>query len=234
MHSRRASQAFVLTPRLVGAIVAASCALAGGCGSTPRPDVLHIDSSVYHAAFDAAMDAARRNGMPPTLRDRRRGVIETEPSIAPSIFEPWRRGNTSLGQALESTIAFQRRRARFEFVAADDLAPPPASPPGVTGPDLLGANEPQIDLSEYHGDLELRVWVFVERAYAPGIRRNTWTRRKTTRTTIAPAEPDGEPLPSMWWTPVSRDAAVERLLLVAIDRSLARQARRQGESSAGR
>ena len=96
-----------------------------GCASMPGPQQAHlrIDPAEYHQAFDAAVEAARRAGMPPTFRDRRRGLIDTAPSIAGSIFEPWRDDKATFSQRLESTIAFQRRRARFEFTPAETTEP---------------------------------------------------------------------------------------------------------------
>ncbi|MHC4420599.1 MAG: hypothetical protein ACYS1E_08385 [Planctomycetota bacterium] len=188
----------------------------GGCAKSPGPDLLHIDAGSYHVAFDAAMEASRTHGLTPALRDRRRGVIETQPALAASILEPWRDDNASLGQSLENTIAFQRRRARFEFVPAG--AAPPAAP-AAAGPDLLAVEPRDPDLSAYEGELELRVRVYVERAHTMGIRRATWSRASTTRATIDAPASDGE-IPAQFWTPVSRDEAFERRLLAAVDHAL--------------
>ena len=194
----------------------------GGCAKSPDPDLLRIDAGSYHEAFDAVMEASRTNGLPPALRDRRSGVIETEPAFAASILEPWRDDNATLGQSLENTIAFHRRRARFEFAPAG--AAPPTAPPAVeddpqTGPDLLGVETHDLDLTAYDGDLELRVRVIVERAHAMGARRSTWSRRSTTHATIDAPASDGE-IPAKFWTPVSRDEAFERRLLAAVDQAL--------------
>jgi len=149
----------------------------GGCAKAPGPDLLRIDAGSYHDAFDAAMEASRINGLPLALRDRRGGVIETEPAFAASILEPWRDDNDTLGESLENSIAFQRRRARFEFAPAG-TAPPSAAPTAdpTTDPDLLGIETRDLDLTAYDGDLELRVLVIVERAHAMGVRRSTWSR----------------------------------------------------------
>jgi hypothetical protein len=193
-------------------------AFLGGCARPQGPEVLRIDAGAYHDAFDAAMEASRTHGLPPALRDRRRGVIETQPALAASILEPWRDDNDTLGQSLENTIAFQRRRARFEF------APAGAGPPGAANdspprPDLLGVEARDLDLSTYGGEFELRVQVFVERAHTMGVRRSTWSRRSTTRATIDAPASDGD-IPAQFWTPVSRDEAFERRLLAAVDHAL--------------
>jgi hypothetical protein len=201
-----------------------------GCAKSPGPDLLHIDAASYHDAFDAAMEASRAHGLPLALRDRRGGVIETEPAPAASILEPWHSDNATMGQSLENTIAYQRRRARFEFApaaaapaAADLSASSDPQDDDPDGPDLLGVETRDLDLTAYDGELELRVRVIVERAHTMGVRRSTWSRRSTSRGTIDSATSDGE-IPSSFWTPVARDEAFERRLLVAVDNALRKRA----------
>jgi hypothetical protein len=165
----------------------------GGCAKGPGPDLLRIDAGSYPDA---------------------------------SILEPWRDDNATLGQSLENTIAFQRRRARFEFApagaappTADPTADPTAEDDPQTGPDLLGIETRDLDLTAYDGDLELRVLVIVERAHTMGVRRSTWSRRSTTRAMIDAPASDGD-IPAKFWTPVSRDEAFERRLLAAVDQAL--------------
>lgn len=201
-------------------------AVAVGCAPSPTPRFLTLDAARYPDAFDAAVEAARIVGMPPALRDRRGGVIETDPSIAASILEPWRSGQETLGQALENTLTFQRRRARFEFTAAGAGADPPSGrepPAPLTGPDLFGTRTQPVDFTDYSGTLELRVWVYLERAHTPGLRRSTWTRSKTTRTTSVSPQPrriDDPVEPTTFWEPIARDTAFEGRLLSAVSRRL--------------
>ena len=203
----------------IGALVAAAV-VATGCAPAGGPSHLTIGAADYDPAFDAAAQAAREAGMAPALLDRRHGTIDTQPVAAASIIEPWRGGNASFGQAMENTITFQRRRARFEFAPVDQdgagqrselPAAGRAAPPA--GPDLLGIRTPQRDLTEYDGVLELRVTVTLERAHMPGLRRSTWSRSLTTRTEIITSS---EPLPALFWEPVARDTAFERRLLAAV------------------
>lgn len=186
--------------------------MATGCAKPPQgPAFLTIDSARYREAFDAAMDASRANDMSPSMRDRRLGVIDTEPSIAGSVIEPWRTGSDSLGQAWENTLVFQRRRARFEFTPASFR-----EPQGTGVPDLLGVAGPPLDLTTYDGAVELRVSVVIERSFEPGIRRDTWSSVGTTRAVIRRpvTSPDTPTRP--FWTPVSRDTAFERRLLAEV------------------
>ncbi|MCZ6836899.1 MAG: hypothetical protein O7G85_14075 [Planctomycetota bacterium] len=214
-----------------------------GCAPSEGPSFLVIDQSIYHKAFDAADEAIRAVSMPPTLRDRRSGIIETEPRIAGSILEPWRSDNASFDQAMENTISFQRRRVRIEFTPAgfdpstlDEDVPLP-------GPDLLGLESTPWDLTTHEGEIELRVWVYLERSYTFGVRRSPWSKRYREQMTIietndvsqstsgtgTPADPasldafkdeDRRRIKTAHWTPVSRDPAFERWLLEEIRKRL--------------
>jgi hypothetical protein len=88
-----------------------------------------------------------------------------------------------------------------------------------TGPDLLGIETRDLDLTAYDGDLELRVLVIVERAHAMGMRRSTWSRRSTTQAIIDAPASSGD-IPARFWTPVSRDEAFEHRLLAAVHDAL--------------
>ena len=211
---------FTGTPK-IGSICAAALLVAGGCNSAqPGPDVLAISPAAYGEAFDAALDVARKHGMAPAVRDRRRGVIETDPAVAGSLLEPWK-PNATFDSAVENTIEYQRRRARFEFTPAGEADDDSEAPPRMDGPDLLSLEQTHGDLLAHAGDMELRVWVYVERNYEPGLRRSTWSRGQTTRAVIVPPDPDDPPYPREYWVPVSRDSAYERRLLEQVRRSLA-------------
>jgi hypothetical protein len=86
---------------------------------------------------------------------------------------------------------------------------------------VLGTREPDVDLTTSHEPLEVRVTVWVERAHQPGLRRDTWSRQATSRTRITLPDGDGKPLPSTFWTPVSRDRELEERLLAAVETALA-------------
>ena len=202
--------------RAAMAVVVTAVLVAAGCASAPPgPEVLTVTAADYAAAFDAAVEAARRDGMPAVLRDRRGGVIETTPRVAGSILEPWRGDNASLEQAVENTVAYQRRRARFEFARAGFVPPDEiTTTQPLAGPDVVNAQQTPLDLTAETGELELRVWVYVERASMPGQRRSTWTRAKTTQAQLVyPEGMKDRRGVTVNWTPAARDPDYERRLL---------------------
>jgi len=100
------------------------------------------------------------------------------------------------------------------------------------------------DLTRYEGDLELRVWVYLERSYTFGVRRSAWTQSLRSQMQIISTEtgealqaestlvppnwserrsidPDrGTPIMPSVWSPISRDPAFERRLLEKIRKRL--------------
>jgi len=184
----------------------------GGCASSQGPEVITVDASQYQAAFDAAAEAARVEGMPPVLQDRRAGVIETDARVAASLVEPWRSENASFHQAVENTLSMQRRRARFEFVPVGSQAPGSTPEPEVA-PSVAMAPQSEIDLTQISGPVELRVRVFVDRAQSPGVRHGFWSRAETTTADLV--APEGETR-GIYWVPITRDMAFERRLLQAV------------------
>ncbi len=192
-------------------------AILSGCATAKGPQVIAVSAAQYAVAFDAATAAARSDGMAPAMRDRRSGIIETETQPTGTILEPWRLDNASIGQGLENTVAQQRRRARFEFTPAGFSPTPAEGDQPLSGPDVVPLDELP-DLTQVQGDLELRCWVYVERANTPGVRRGTWSRRSTTTTVLV--APEGESSSNLFWTPVARDTAYERRLLAVVQQAL--------------
>ena len=200
-----------------------------GCASDQGkhglPATLNVHGVDYEVCFDEAIQTTRASGMPAILRDRSGGIIETAPRISGSIFEPWRQDNASLGEGIENTIAFQRRRARFEFVPAGFVSPPIGDPDNLDGSPLPGAkNDDVLDMREYEGEIEVRIWVFVERAFTPGMRSGSWTRSQTTftrdRVESRRISESGAAIDQSKWTPVRRDIPYERRLLDALNQRI--------------
>jgi hypothetical protein len=203
------------TPIFLAILVAAS-GLAG-CRSTPEQDrCLVVPPDRYSEAFDAAVAAARDVGLPPAVRDRSAGLIETQSKVAGSLFEPWLLGEESLDQAAENTILFQRRRARIEFTIPSQPLPgirEATEPlPGSTLPGRASADP--LDVTAADEPLEVRVKVFIERAFVPGLKPSSYSRTLNTKYTD-PLRPERET-----WTPVGRDAEWEARILADVGRRM--------------
>ncbi len=189
-----------------------------GCVVNQGPDVVFVSSVDYEKAFNAAVDAASSRGLKPVFVDRRGGVIETSPTVAGSVVEPWKQRASSPRQTLENTLSLQRRTARFEFRPTKMPTEPNAKEGLLVGPDLLAVAGH--DLTNYNGQLELRVWVYVDRHYTQGMRRGTWSLNSETVSTVLPAREPWEQSPGKFWAPVSRDISAERTILSAIEMQL--------------
>ena len=190
-----------------------------GCATEKRgPSLLLLDSADYAVTFDVAIEVARNDGMKPILLDRRSGVITTDPAVAGSVVEPWKPKPSTPRQGLENTLSLQRRSARFEFVPVGTLPERGFNDQELSGPDLLsGIGQ---DLTSYKGQLELRVWVYVDRKYTQGIRRGTWTLSSESVTQVLPAEEPWEQVPGSFWMPTTRDVAREEAILAQIEATL--------------
>jgi len=188
-------------------------AMMASCKANTGPDVVMLHSSQYATFFDAAVSAATADGMKPVLLDRRSGVISTDPAIAASFLEPWKPQASTPRQGLENTLALQRRIARFEFTPITTTQAV-VQKDTLLGPNLLsGFGE---DLTQFSGQLELRVWVYVDRKYTQGIRRGTWSLRNESVTTVMPTNQTWSQVPGSFWVPINRDIVKERLLLATI------------------
>jgi hypothetical protein len=195
-----------------------------GCAAPPEaPEQLAVRADQFEAAFDATLVVARDHGLTPGFRDRRAGIIETEPSPAPTILEPWITDGTGLDQRGQFTIGQYRRRARFEFEpAAGSRAVDPSDVTLIEdavvlrGPDVLDITGDPPDLALGMAPTVLRVRVYLEQAHTPGARRDTWTRRAATRSEIRSVVAGDAPPQGRSWTPVERDRDFEGRLLAAI------------------
>jgi hypothetical protein len=210
--------------------VIAACA---GCASDPAETAggatsyIVVPQSRYAEAFDAACAAAREERLMPEVADRQSGTISTTPRPAGSVAEPWTWHELTASELVEGTLAFERRRAHFEFVptgfrpAGVDAAAP------LPGPSLPGAPRGEsTTLSTNGGELELRVSVAVERQFRPGQQGSPYTRSMSSfwlDVTDASASDDSgdQPLQDRsTWTPIARDERLERVLIARISEIL--------------
>ena len=190
----------------------------GGCAGNEGPKIVVVPPDQYQRAFDAAVAVARSHDLQPTVMDRRSGIIETEPVMAGSLMEPWKRGNADFNQAVRNTVSRNRLRARFEFSEPGFRAQDQSDE--IPPVDLLAATHPNWDLTAATGPLDLRVWVFEERGHSVGQRRNTWTFAGTTYTYHLPVEGEWDESTVFFWTPTTRDRPAERRILAEVQARL--------------
>jgi hypothetical protein len=176
----------------------------------------------YEVCFEEVIRIASDSGMPAVVRDRAGGLVETAPRLCGSVFEPWRQDNADFNQTIENTIALQRRRARFEFVPASFVPPALSDSSALDGAALPGSTDDALfDVRGYQGPLEVRVWVYIERAFTPGLRNGTWSRSQLSFSSD-PLAPDrlklesGTTVDISRWTPLRRDTAYENRLVEMI------------------
>ena len=168
-------------------------------------------------------------GMPPLVEDRAGGVIEGRPRLAGSLFEPWRVDNADFDQFVENTINKQRRRVRFEFLPIDFRPPEPTGEKTLVGPVVPGSTVDEarsINLLAHEGDIEVRVWVYVEREFIPNLQRGTWSRvgRSFASNPLenAPRRDQTTRTPGKW-SPVGRDLEMEQRLLAQMESAMQSQ-----------
>ena len=197
-----------------------------GC-ATPAPPVLAFDRADYERVFEAAMESAREDGLEPVVADRDLGVIETSPRTAGSVVEPWRTDNSGVEEMLAHTVNLERRRARFEFVPEGFAAPVPDPQSPSLGPAIPGSDraEQRFDLVKAGGRIELRAWVFVDRAFLPNQSFGRWTlgetRYSTDPTQVRKPDDPGTAIDTQW-TPIGRDEPYEQRLMQRIHELLAK------------
>ena len=173
--------------------------------------MLDIPHDRYEQAFDTAVEVSLEHGMRAVVRDRREGLIETDPVIVGTFLEPWYQDTSDFSQSIDNTLSQYRMKARFEFLPRGFMESDDSKV--STGPDLLGSSMESRDLTKSDEPLELRVWVYRERKHTVGQRRNSWTRRLKSTSRHGSGDTTWEEPQTSFWTPVSRDEAAERRLL---------------------
>lgn len=191
----------------------------GGCTGQEHRTHLSIAAGDYAVAFEQACLATQEAGMPPLVRDPVGGVIQGRPRLAGSLIEPWRIDQASFSGAVANTLNKQRRRVRVEFLPIDFRAPEPTGQGLLLGAVVPGSTIDEarsIDLLNHDGEIEVRVWVYIEREFIANLQRSTWTRvgKVYARDPVAAERPrDGTTRSVSRWTPIGRDEVMERALL---------------------
>jgi hypothetical protein len=206
--------------RIAGCLGCLAAGLAG-CAAPSVPPVLAFDRADYERVFEAAIESAREDGLEPVVADRDLGVIETTPRTAGSLVEPWRTDNADVEEMVAHTVNFERRRARFEFVPEGFAVPAPDPQGPSVGPAIPGSDraEQRFDLMKSGGRIELRAWVYVDRAFLPNQSFGRWTlgeTRYSTDPTQARRPDDPATAINTQWTPIGRDEPYEQRLMQRI------------------
>ncbi|MBI1367797.1 MAG: hypothetical protein GC162_03995 [Planctomycetes bacterium] len=173
----------------------------GGCA----PKAVDVDNPIdiavpeYDRVFDAAILVLRERRYVVDRKDRRFGIVTTEPQISASVFEPWRSDNLGNDETVESTLNFQRHIVRVSVA--------PAAPEGAAP----NPNAPK--------DYQLHVIVDIQRRYHPPRQlvtsamgvvsvRSADSRHRATYTERG--------LEESYWATVGRDELLEQQLVAAI------------------
>lgn len=129
-------------PKVLAAAVGAVLGItlgSAGCTTAPRPapptpqQAVEIAPGRYADAFAAAVETLRRSGFRIDRADHRFGVVTTRPEGSPTLFEPWKTGNTTHHTRLLSTLNDVRRTVTVTFDAEPAAHPlVPAAPPRAT------------------------------------------------------------------------------------------------------
>ena len=212
-------------PALCSVIAACTgCAGDPAATSASAPSFIVIPQSRYAQAFEAACEAARAERLSPEIADRQSGTISTTTRAAGSVAEPWTWHELTASELVEGTLAFERRRAHFEFVPTGFRPDRTDAAAPLSGPSLPGAPRGgSTALATADGAFELRVSVSIERQFRPGQQGSAYTRsmgsfwRDVTDAT-SDEEADGRALQDRSvWTPIARDERLERVLIARID-----------------
>lgn len=201
-----------------------------GCQATLRPyaaapNPVAIDAREYDRVYAAAIDVLRDYGFRVDRQDHRFGVVTSHPLSSPTVGEPWYPQNTTLAQAMESTLNHVRRvvTVTLEPVSPEDEAAmaelagaldgdAPETAPADAAPPV--PSDPQTYL--------LRVEVVTENEQVP-VRRLTMATQSDRYSNLdsVPVEWQERGITARYWLPTGRDPHLEqRLIRAIVERSL--------------
>jgi hypothetical protein len=173
-------------------LVSAGCTRAIVRADNPAP----IKASEYRGTFEAAIQVLRDNGFTIDRRDYRFGRITTRPLGSPNLFEVWNTQNTTRHQAVESTLASERRRVNVIFTG----------PPG------------DADDTDADTGYTFKVEVVLERKQIP-TRRLAGSARRNVFSNLAapPRDLIDRGVTGSYWQPVGPDPYLEARLIKQIE-----------------
>lgn len=151
-----------------------------------QPAVATVAGSDLDRLWNAAEQVSADYLFPIDRRDRREGLLTTQPVISPQWFEPWRRELQTADDVAQSSVATIRRSIRWTFTPGNDGY--------VVTPKVL---------IERQSLVEERVSGVLGRGYFQRQNDTTFGTRETDRNVI---------LPDNYFYPVGRDAEFEKRL----------------------
>ncbi len=190
-----------LRPLLLAAALAAlapvACTTAPRPAPPPPPQGVDIAADQYEHTFHTTVETLRRSGFRIDRADYRFGMVTTAPEGSPTLFEPWKTGNTNHHTRVLSTLNDVRRTVTVTFSPATVINP---LAPGHTksGPNRL-----------------MSVTVDMQQRDTPQRRLNGRADGSVFTDPELPgsADPDTQPSP---WIPIGRDPGLETQLLQRI------------------
>ncbi len=209
----------VVTTAAVMLALLSMTACAGRSNTIANP--VEIDVTEYDRIFQASADVLKDSGFRIDRQDYRFGVLTSHPRTSPTAMEPWHRDNVTLGQALESTVNFQRRRIHIRLIPTT-AAPANAesdTPAAVTA--TLPQDQPaQADAATrvVHDSYMLEAQVVIEQVEAPRryLTGSTAPGRMYRNLSAAPDELAQRQISENYWRPVGRDTHLEQRLVADI------------------
>jgi hypothetical protein len=182
---------------------------------------VEIDVTEYDRIFQASVDVLEDKGFRLDRQDYRFGVVTSHPRPSPSALEPWHRDNTSVGQAVESTLNYQRRRVSIRLIPASST---PAnaesdSPAATTAPAATRVSDSYM----------LETQVVIEQVEAPRryLTGSSAEGRMLRNLSAAPQSLKDKQVSENYWRPVGRDTDLEQRIVADILRRSITLARTQ-------
>jgi len=182
---------------------------------------VEIDVTEYDRIFQASLDVLQDNGFNLDRQDYRFGVVTTHPRPSPSAFEPWHRDNTTVGQAVESTLNFQRRRVSIRLI------PAPSTPANAESDTPAAATSPAV--TRVSDSYMLETQVIIEQVEAPRryLTGSSAEGRMMRNLSASPQALKDKQVSENYWRSVGRDTDLEQRLVADILRRSITLARTQ-------
>lgn len=168
---------------------------AGGCQPSREalPNPMPITAAAYDPVYEAAAEVLRGAGFRLVVRDYRFGELVTAPRGSPTAVEIWHGDNTTLGQAMLSTLSDVRRQVRVE---------------------LEPGERDQTEVSQDRWDYGIRLEVTMQRRRLPVRRLNGAVgRRMFSQLNAVPTEWAARGIEASYWETIGRDRHLEQRLL---------------------